>query len=205
MQKVHILLAIIVVFGMFSCTKVGPMGPQGEPGQNGANGQNGEDGEDGTSPAVYYFDVPLNNFQYESYNESWNSYYYIEGLTINITDLVMVFVNLSNDGNGDNYWQALSYNEFINNTDFYIQHSFGIMDIDDDTGNNNYLKGDIMFSLRASDGFAPYDDMSSDALLLYNVYVIKGVEGKKAQLPDGLNPNNREDVKKYVSNLKNKN
>ena len=81
----------------------------------------------------------------------------------------MVFVNLSSDGNGDNYWQALPYNEFVNNTDFYIQHSFGIMDIDDDTGNNNYLAGDVMFSLRASDGYAPYDNMNSDALLLYNV------------------------------------
>ncbi len=201
MKKIHIVLAIIVIFGMMSCNKTGPMGPQGNTGRNGENGANGTDG---TSPKVYYFDVPLSNFIYESYNESWNAYSYIADFTINITDLVMVFVKLSSDGNGDNYWQTLPYNEFLNNTDFYIQHSFGIMDIDDDTGNDNYIVGDVMFSLRASDGYSPYDDMSSDALLLYNVYIISGVEGKKAQLPSGVNPNNRNEVDKYVLSLKNK-
>ena len=75
MKKYLIVLAIFVVAGMFSCTKIGPMGPQGEPGRNGFDGN---DGEDGTMPVVYYFDVQLNNFIYESYNESWNAYSYLD-------------------------------------------------------------------------------------------------------------------------------
>ena len=39
----------------------------------------------------------------------------LEDVVINITDMVMVYVYLSSDGNGDNYWQSLPYNEYINN------------------------------------------------------------------------------------------
>ena len=195
MKKTLIVSLILIVAGMSSCTKEGPMGPRG---------YDGRDGADGATPLVYYFDMPLSSFMYESYNEAWNTYSYINGYTITVTDLVMVFVKLSSDGGGDNYWQALPFNEFLYNTDFYIQHSFGIMDIDDDTGNNNYLKGDIMFSLRASDGYAPYDNMNSDeAMLLYNVYILQGTEGKKAELPVGINPNNREEIEQYVLSLQN--
>ena len=193
MKRTFIVSLIIVASVMSSCTKEGPMGPRGADGRNGT---------DGATPLVYYFDIPLSSFMYESYNEAWNTYSYINGYTISVTDLVMVFVKLSSDGNGDNYWQALPFNEFLYNTDFYIQHSFGIMDIDDDTGNNNYLKGDIMFSLRASDGYAPYDNMNSDeAMLLYNVYILSGTEGKKAKLPEGINPNNRNEIEQYFASL----
>ena len=197
MKKNLVVFIIMLAVGLSSCTTaIGPTGPAGR------DGIDGRDGTDGSTPLVYYFDIPLKNFIYEDYNESWNAYAYINNLTLINTDLVMIFVNLNSDGGaGDNYWQAMPYNEYFDNTGFYVQHSFGIMDIDDDSGNDNYLKGDIMFSLRASDGLAPYDDMNSEALLKYNVYVLFGEEGKKAQLPDYVDVNNRDEVKKYVESL----
>lgn len=199
MKKLSFFLIAALVLTTIGCEgPMGPQGPQGVQGVPGQNGINGVDGADGAIPNVYYFDIPLHNFIYESYNEAWNAYGYINGITIQITDLVLVYVNLSSDGNGDNYWQPLPYLEFFNNTGFFVQHSFGIMGIDDDTGNNNYLAGDLMFSLRASDGYAPYDDMSSDALLLYNVFIVQGQEGKKAVLPDNIDINDRDQVYQYL-------
>lgn len=199
MKKYLVAFIAIILVGMVSCTQIGPTGPAG---RDGIDGADGTDGTNGSTPLVYYFDIQLNDFIYESYNESWNAYAHINDFTIIMTDLVMVFVNLNSDGgDGDNYWQAMPYSEFITDS-IFIQHSFGIMDINDDSGNNNYLKGDIMFSLRASDGLAPYNDMNSTALLLYNVYIIEGQEGKKAQLPDYVDPNDRDQVKKYVEGLK---
>lgn len=199
MKKFGLFLSVVLLTSVFGCVKVGPMGPAGPQGIQGVPGQ---DGEDGAIPFVYYFDIPLQNFIYESYNETWNAYGYINDYIIQPTDLVFAYVKLSSDGNGDNYWQPLPYNEYFNNTGFYIQHSFGIMDIDDDTGNNNYLAGDLMFSLRASDGYAPYEDMSSDALLMYNVFIVTGMEGKKASLPTDLDVNDRDEMKKFVESLK---
>lgn len=169
-------------------------------------GPNGLDGTDGTSPKVYYFDVPLNTFIFQSYNNSWQSFNYITDVTLTDYDLVMAFVNLSSDGNGDNYWQALPYIEYIDDsTDFYIEHGYGIMDIDDDSGNNNYLAGDIMFSLITNTGADPYTNMNSTALLKYNVYVIRGTQGKKAELPKSVDRKNKSEVEAYINELRTKN
>lgn len=195
MEKKLIILIAVIITGIFSCGKVGPAGPEGPPGR---------DGLDGATSYVYYFNVPLSDFVNESYNNSWNAYGYIDGVTIMLEDLVMVYVNLSSDGNGDNYWQALPYIEYIGTTDVFIQHSFGIMDIDDDSGNDYYQAGDIMFSLITSDGFPPYDDMNSDALLKYNVYILKGQEGKKAKLPKHVDLSKKSEVEKYFKSLKEK-
>ncbi len=195
MKKLSLLFALITIISFFVCE--GPMGPTGA---TGANGPQGIQGVPGASPNVYYFDIPLKNYIFESYNNSWNAYGWIDGVTIQITDLVFAYVKLSSDGLGENYWQPLPYCEFID-TNIFIQHSFGIMDIDDDTGNGYYLAGDIMFSLLASDAYPPYNNMNTDDILMYNVFIINGQEGKKAKLPDGINVNNRDEIKKYVESL----
>ena len=168
-------------------------------------GTDGKDGTDGTgeTPKVYYFDIKLNQFMLQGYNSSWVTYSFIKDVTITDMDLVMVFVNLSSDGGGDNYWQAMPHNEYVDNYDFFIEHSFGIMGMDDDTGNNNYLAGDIMFSLRTNTGDAPYNPMNSTSLLKYNVYIIKGTQGKSAKLPESVDKNNRFEVEEYCNKLTN--
>lgn len=185
-----------------SCYKEGPAGPVGPSGQDGLNGTNGTDGTNGATPKVYYFDIPLNQFIPQSYNSSWQAYSYINNVTLSNNDLVMVFVNLTSDGYGDNYWQALPHNEYVDNSDFYIEHSFGIMGINDDSGNNYYLAGDIMFSLRTNTGVAPYTNMNSTALLLYNVYVIRGTQGKKAEFPNYVDRTKKSEVDAYINKLK---
>ena len=188
-----ILVAVSVIFS--SCYKEGPVGPIGP------KGEDGKDGVDGETSKVYYFDIPLNQFKPQTYNSSWVTYSYIDGVTISDYDMVVAFVNLSSDGYGDNYWQAMPHNEYVDNSDFFIQHSFGIMGMDDDTGNNEYLAGDIMFSLRANTGVAPYNPMDSPALLRYNVYVLKGTQGKSAKLPDTIDKNNKDEVEAYFKSL----
>lgn len=171
---------------------MGPMGP---------SGRDGLDGTDGASSKVYYFDVALKLFIPQSYNSSWQSFNFINDIPLNDNDLVMAFVNLSSDGNGDNYWQSMPFNEYVDNSGYYIEHSFGIMAIDDDSGNNNYFAGDIMFSLRTNTGVDPYTNMNSDALLLYNVYVIRGTQGKKAELPKSVDRTKKSEVEAYVKQL----
>jgi len=188
-----ILVAISVIFS--SCYKEGPVGPSGP------RGNDGKDGVDGETSKVYYFDIELNKFKPQSYNSSWITYSYIDGVTITDNDMVIAFVNLSSDGNGDNYWQAMPYNEYVDNSDFFIQHSFGIMGMDDDTGNNEYLAGDIMFSLRTNTGVAPYNPMNTTALLRYNVYIIKGTQGKSAKLPEYIDKNSKSEVDAYCKSL----
>ena len=181
----------MISISLSSCYKEGPRGPIGPAGPAGKNGED--------SAKLYYFDVQLRDFKPSSYNSSWQAFSYIEGYTIKETDMVLAFVNLSSDGQGDNYWQALPYNEYVDNTDFFIQHAFGIMAIDDDTGNNDYLAGDIMFSLRTNTGVAPYTDMTSTAILSYNVYIIPGTYGKKAKLPDYVDRRNKNEVEAYIN------
>lgn len=202
MRKYLVLLLVVTGLILTSCYKEGapgPVGPQGENGLNGANGQNGQNGE---SPKVYYFDVQLKQFTSQGYNSSWITYSYVDGITITDNDLVMAYVNLSSDGNGDNYWQAMPHSEYVDNGDFFIQHSFGIMGINDDSGNNNYLAGNIMFSLRTNTGVAPYLNMNTTSLLKYNVYIIKGTIGKKAQIPTFVDVNNKIEVEAYVESLR---
>jgi len=202
-MKNYIIILLLSLGVLTSCTKVGPTGPMGPSGRNGQDGSQGEAGADGSIPKVYYFDITLDKFMYESYNEAWNTYAFMDNVTIETTDMVMAFVNLSTDGNGDNYWQAMPYNEYLDNTEFYIQHSFGVMGIDDDSGNGNYLTGDLILSLRASDGLAPYNDMSSTTgKLRYNIYVLKGEEGRKATLPENIDPKNQKEVVNYLSGIK---
>jgi len=198
-MKKNLLLILVVVSVIFSsCYKEGPVGPSGP---RGNDGRDGTDGTSGETSKVYYFDIELNKFQSEGYNSSWITYSYIDNVTITDNDLVMAFVNLSSDGYGDNYWQAMPHNEYVDNSDFYIQHSFGIMGMDDDTGNGDYLAGDIMFSLRTNTGVAPYNPMNSTALLRYNVYIIKGTQGKSAKLPEYVDKNNRAEVEAYCKEL----
>ena len=187
-----VLVAVSVILS--SCYKEGPVGPSGP------RGADGRDGNDATAK-VYYFDIQLNQFKSQGYNNSWVTYSYINNVTITDNDLVMAFVNLSSDGNGDNYWQAMPFNEYVDNSDFYIEHAFGIMGMDDDTGNNDYLAGDIMFSLRTNTGVAPYNPMNSTALLKYNVYIVKGSQGKSAKLPEYVDKNNRAEVEAYCKKL----
>jgi len=197
-MKKNLLLILVTISIIFSsCYKEGPVGPSGP------RGRDGNDGNDATSK-VYYFDIELNQFKSQSYNNSWITYSYIDDVVITDLDMVMAFVNLSSDGYGDNYWQAMPYNEYVDNSDFYIQHSFGIMGIDDDTGNDDYLQGDIMFSLRTNTGVAPYNPMNSEALLKYNVYIVKGSQGKSAELPEYVDKNNRDEVAAYCKELANK-
>ncbi len=195
MKKITILLSILVA--LTSCYKEGPRGPMGPPGQNGANGKDGKDGE---MPKLYYFDLHLYDFKPQAYNSSWVAYSYIQNYTIQETDLVTAFVYLSSDGNGDNYWQSLPFNEYVDNTDFYIEHSYGIMGMDDDTGNNDYLQGDIMFYLRTNTGVAPYTDMSSAALLKYNVYIIPGKLAKSVK--SSVDIHNKKALDEYLKTNK---
>lgn len=195
-MKTKILLILVAASLIFSsCYKEGPVGPSGP------RGADGRDGVDGQTSKVYYFDVKLKDFKAQGYNSSWVNYSYINGVTVTDLDMVLAYVNLSSDGNGDNYWQAMPHNEYVDNSEFFIEHSFGIMGIDDDTGNNNYLAGDFMFSLRTNTGVAPYNPMNSLALLRYNVYILKGTQGKSAKLPDYVNKNNKMEVEAYVKNL----
>ena len=198
-MKKNLLLILVVVSVIFSsCYKEGPVGPAGP---RGSDGQNGADGRDGETSKVYYFDVELNKFKPQIYNSSWVTYSFINNIVITNKDMVMAYVNLSSDGNGDNYWQAMPHNEYVDNSDFFIEHSFGIMGMDDDTGNDEYLAGDIMFSLRTNTGVAPYNPMNTTALLRYNVYVLKGTQGKSAELPEYVDRNNKSEVEAYCKSL----
>lgn len=203
MKQLKLIIAILITINTLSCSKGDP-GPQGPAGPPGINGQNGTNGADGSIPKIYYFDIPLKKFIHQNYNSSWNTYAFIKNYTIQETDLVIAYVNLSSDGNGDNYWQQLPYTEYLDNSNFSIQHSFGIMNINDDSGNNLYKNKDIMFALRTPAGQPPYTNMNSDALLKYNIYIIKGMKGKKAKIPENINTNNINELKKYINNITNK-
>ncbi len=167
------------------------MGPQGKPGYN------GQDGTDGASPKVYYFEMRLNQFSPQAYNNSWVTYGFVNTYTITDNDLVYAYAYLNSDGDaaGDNYWQALPFNEYLDNGQEFIEHSFGIMGIDN---GNVYHKGDIMFWMRRSTGTAPYNPMNSAALINYKVIIVQGVEGKKAVIPESVNTKNIYELERYL-------
>ena len=192
MKKLTLLSVLIILISLTSCYQQGPMGPMGPQGQSGYNGQ---DGVDGSTPLVYYFDMQLNQYSPQAYNSSWVTYGFVNNYTITNNDLVYVYAYLSSDGAGDNYWQALPFNEYMDNSQIFLEHSFGIMDID----YGNYIKGDIMFSMRKSDSSAPYSNMNSTALLTYKVIIVKGMQGKKAEIPETVNTKNIYELEKYLN------
>jgi len=195
MKKLTLLSILLLLISITSCYQQGPMGPMGPQGQS---GQNGQDGIDGTTPKVYYFDMQLNQFAPQSYNSSWVTYGFIDGYTITDNDLVYAYAYLNSDGDpaGDNYWQSLPFNEYLDNGQEFIEHSFGIMNFDN---GNVYLKGDIMFWMRRSTGAAPYNPMNSPAILTYKVIVVRGVQGKKAEIPETVNTKNIYELEKYLN------
>ena len=194
MKKITFISLLIVIVSFMSCTQEGPMGPRGPQGNSGTNGQDGVDGE---TPKVYYFNKQLNQFAPQSYNSSWVSYGYIDVYTITNNDLVYCYAYLNSDGDaaGDNYWQALPFNEYLDNGQEFVEHSFGIMDVDF----GDYLKGDLMFWMRRSTGAAPYENMNSTAVISYKVIVVKGVEGKKAVVPDSVNTKDIYELEAYLN------
>lgn len=191
MKKLTLLSVLIILISLTSCYQQGPMGPMGPQGQS---GQNGHDGVDGETPKVYYFDMKLNQYSPQAYNSSWVTYGFVNSYTITNNDLVYTYAYLSSDGAGDNYWQALPFNEYMDNSHVFLEHSFGIMDID----YGNYIKGDIMFSMRKSDSSAPYSNMNSTAILTYKVIIVRGIQGKKAEIPETVNTKNIYELEKYL-------
>ena len=201
MKKFTFISLLAVLALLMSCTQEGPQGPRGPQGNSGSNGQNGVDGQDGAgsieAPKVYYFDKQLKQFSPQSYNSSWISYGYIDVYTITDNDLVYAYALLNSDGDaaGDNYWQALPFNEFLDNGQEFVEHSFGVMDVE----TNDYLKGDLMFWMRRSTGAAPYSNMNSTAIITYKVIIVRGVEGKKAVIPENVNTKDIYELEAYLN------
>ncbi|MBN2668338.1 MAG: hypothetical protein JXR60_03830 [Bacteroidales bacterium] len=185
MKQIALLSLILVVLS--SCIKEGPMGPQGYP---------GEDGDDASTPQLYYFDIPVANFNkelfYEDnnyfYNDAWVAYGYIQGVTITENDLVMVFMHQTTDGGPDNYFQALPYLDYVDGTENFTQYSYGIMDDN----------GDLIFTIRTNDGRNPYVDMNATWSIEYNVYLVKGTESRKAEIPSDVNFKDETALKQYL-------
>ncbi len=179
---------LIIVLTFSSCIKEGPRGPQGYP---------GEDGQDVSSAKLYYFDMPISNYAKERYyedntqyyNDAWVAYGYIDGLVIQETDMVMVYMHQTTDGGPDNYFQALPYNDYFDNSSDFNHYSYGIMD-------NN---GDLFFSIRRNDGSAPFNNMNADFNIEYNVYIMHGTKNKKAEIPSYINIENENDLKEYLN------
>jgi len=190
MKKFIFISLVVILTSLMSCTQEGPMGPRGPQGNSGYNGQDGE------TPRVYYFEKQLKQFASQSYNSSWVSYGYIDVYTITDNDLVYAYAFLNSDGDaaGDNYWQALPFNEYLDNGQEFIEHSFGVMNVNF----GNYQKGDIMFWMRRSTGAAPYNPMNSTATITYKVIVVKGVQGKKAVIPETVNTKDIYELEAYL-------
>ena len=186
MKKLFPIFLVSIIF-LFSCTKEGPMGPQGFP---------GNDGKDATGSKMYYFNMPISNFakekhyedQTQFYNDAWVAYGYIENVTIQETDMVMVYMHQTTDGGPDNYFQALPYTDYFDNSTDFNHYSYGIKD-------NN---GDLVFSIRRNDGTDPFNDMNATFNIEYNVYIIAGTKNKSAEIPSSVNINNEEDLKVYL-------
>ncbi len=186
MKKLFPIFSILIIF-LFSCAKEGPMGPQGFP---------GDDGKDVTGAKLYYFDMPINSFdkeryyedQTQFYNDAWVAYGYIEDVTISETDMVMVYMHQTTDGGPDNYFQALPYTDYFDNSTDFNHYSYGTMD-------NN---GDLVFSIRRNDGSAPFNDMNATFNIEYNVYIIAGTKDRSAKIPSSVNVNNEDELKNYL-------
>jgi len=190
MKKIFPILIILSSI-LFSCGKEGPTGPQGFPGND------GKDGADGSAPSLYYFNIPINQYNKERYyednsqyyNDAWVAYGYIDGVTIQETDLVMVYMHQTTDGGPDNYFQALPYTDYFDNTRDFNHYSYGIMDDN----------GDLIFSIRRNDGSAPFNDMNATWEIEYNVYIIKGTNNRQAKIPPSINLENEDALKEYLN------
>jgi hypothetical protein len=186
-MKNAIPFILILTISLFSCSKEGPRGPQGN---------DGNDGNDASTPQLYYFDIAVNQFNKELYyynsnefyNDAWLAYGYIEGLTIQETDLVMVYMHQTTDGGPDNYFQALPYTDYFDNSTDFNHYSYGTMDDN----------GDLVFSIRRNDGTAPFSDMTADWAIEYNVYIIQGSQNRKAEIPSYVNLENEEELKLHL-------
>lgn len=186
-MKNFIPLLLVVTISFFSCSKEGPRGPQGFP---------GEDGSDATAPQLYYFDIAINQFNKELYyynsnefyNDAWIAYGYIDGVVIQETDLVMVYMHQTTDGGPDNYFQALPYSDYFDNSTDFNHYSYGVKDDN----------GDLVFTIRRNDGTAPFNDMNATWNIEYNVYIIQGTENRNAEIPSYVNLESEEDLKQYL-------
>lgn len=193
MKKSYIILLVLAVI-FTACSKEGPQGPMG---YNGLDGRDGFDGQDATLPQLYYFDVPVTDFNKELYqpnpnefyNDAWLAYGFIQDVVIQETDLVMVFMHQTTDGGADNYFQALPYSDYFDNTDIFNHYSYGTMDDN----------GDLVFSIRRSNGEAPFSDMNASFSIEYNVYIVKGTQNRKAEIPSHVNLENEAALKEYLN------
>jgi len=183
MKNIFILFSIVSI-SFLSCTKE-VEGPQGMP------------GEDGSNPKLYFFDIPVSSYEkakyYEDnsqfYNDAWLAYGSFDGFALSEKDLVLVYMHQTTDGGPDNYFQALPYTDYFDNSEDFNHYSYGIMDDN----------GDLIFSIRRNDGSDPFNDMSANFNIQYNVYVIKSATNRKAELPKTLNIENEQEVKAYLN------
>ncbi len=190
MKQLAFTFILGILLSLSSCTKEGPRGPQGLPGAK------GEAGASGSAPELYYIDIPVNHFKKEIfydnnsefYNDAWLAYGAINGLKILPTDLVMVFMHQTTDGGPNNYFQALPYTDYFDNSTDFNHYSYGVMDDN----------GDLVFSIRRNDGTAPFNNMNANWVIEYNVYVVKGRNGQKATIPASINLSNENDLRKYL-------
>ncbi len=190
MKQIFPIFLLLLVF-FSSCSKEGATGPQGFPGED------GKDGKNTTGSHLYYFNIPINQFNkveyyYDDnqyYNDAWVSYGYIEGITIQETDLVLVFMHQTNDGGPDNYFQALPYNDYFDNSEDFNHYSYGTMDDN----------GDLIFTIRRNNGNDPFNDMNATWEIEYNIYIIEGTKDKKAELPSYINTENEREIKEFLN------
>ncbi len=187
MKQIVFSILLGTLFLVSSCSKEGPRGPQGVPGVK---------GEPGSSPQLYYMDIPVNKFKKEVfyddnsqfYNDAWLAYGYIDGVVMQPNDLVMVFMHQTTDGGPDNYFQALPYTDYFDNTNDFNHYSYGVMDDN----------GDLVFSIRRNNGTPPFNDMSATWTIQYNIYILKGNNGKKAMMPSSINLSDEKAVRNYL-------
>lgn len=195
-MKTRFTILIILAALLSSCVKEGPRGPEGFPGEN------GRDGINAYAPELYYFDIQINEYSKERYindnsqfyNDTWVAYGFIEGLTIQETDLVMVYMHQTTDGGDDNYFQALPYLDYTDNSLSFVQYTYGVMDDN----------GDLVFGIRKDDGSAPFVNMNDTWTIQYNVYLIKGSQNRNAEIPASINLEDEEALKDYLKITKRK-
>lgn len=185
------LFSVLFLFGIIvsSCKKV--PGPQGETGaagvqgNQGAQGIQGVQGNDGNANVKSYdITVPVSSFQKLTIN---NEYYASATLpvVVGLYDAVMVY-KFKENVNGTDYYAQLPYDDWYN-TSYYIHYFFEI-------GNSNSL----FVSLQNSSGSAPFSNMTTGNIY-YRVVIIKGTAGRKANIPDGLNTKDYNQVKKVFN------
>lgn len=185
------MIAMLMCIAVFinGCAKDGAIGPKGADGKDGKNGLNGTNGTNGTNGGDgtngedgnanvhnYTFNLNLSAFigplTNNSYNQSSNMSFMGNNF-IDEKDAVLLYLFDKSIGS-TNYYHALPFLDYYNNTSNFNQHSFTL----GATGSANILT----FNIRNSSGIQPYTSMTGT--LSYKMVTIAGIS--KMDLLEGI-------------------